>query len=390
MIAIVGGGPAALGAALACGKAAQIFERNAFCGKKLLLSGSGQCNFTNSLPKDKFLQALGEFRTWLKPAFYAFDNVAFMQLLEDNSCPVLVREDGKAFPRSLKSADVRDTLVSLALKKGVKINYISKVQDIIPQAPGFLLQVGGASIKADKVILASGGAAWPDTGSDGFSYRIAQKLGHKVLAAVPALASVRIQDYPPFDTCAGISMSQSQLIIGKDRFRGDLLFTHHGFSGPLILDNARRMQSGQTIRLVFDAQDRLFGLLQSYPKKQILSILQMLALPKALCAAILLKLQIPQDAPAAHFSASHRKHLRAYLTGAEFVIRDLESLATAMSDFGGIQLNEVTAKSMQSRFTPGLYFAGESLAYSLPTGGFSIQMAVSTGYLAALSALNSI
>lgn len=150
------------------------------------------------------------------------------------------------------------------------------------------------------------------------------------------------------------------------------------------------MQPGQTIRLVFDGQDRLFDLLQSYPKKQIVSILQMLALPKSLCEAILLKLQIPKDAQAAHFSAIHRKSLRAFLTGAEFIIRDIESLATAMSDFGGIQLNEVVARSMQSRFTPGLYFAGESLAYSLPTGGFSIQMALSTGYLAALSALNDI
>lgn len=390
MIAIVGGGPAALGAALACGKAAQIYERNAFCGKKLLLSGSGQCNFTNALPKAEFLSALGEFRTWLKPAFYAFDNTAFMQLLEENSCPAFVREDGKVFPKSMRSADVRDTLVNLVQIRGTKINYSSMVQDISPQGTGFLLKVGNATIKAEKVILASGGAAWPDTGSDGFSYRIAQKLGHQVLAPVPALASVRIRNYPPFDSCAGISLSPSTLIIGKDRFQGDLLFTHQGLSGPLILDNSRRMQPGQTIRLVFDPQDRLFELLQSYPKKQISSILQMLALPKSLCEAILLKLQIPKDASAAHFNAVHRKSLRAFLTGGEFIIRDIESLVSAMSDFGGIQLNEVTARSMQSQKTPGLYFAGESLAYALPTGGFSIQMAVSTGYLAALSAMNDI
>ena len=385
----MGGGPAALGAALACGKTAQIFERNAFCGKKLLLSGGGQCNFTNSLPKAEFLQALGEFRTWLKPAFYAFDNAAFMQLLRDNSCPVLVREDGKAFPQSLKSADVRDTLVNLALKKGVKINYNSQVQDISPQNTGFLLRVDNTILKARKVILASGGTAWPGTGSDGFSYRIAQKLGHEILAPVPALASVRIWDFPPFDSCAGISLSLGTLIIGKDSFGGDLLFTHQGFSGPLILDNSRRMQPGQKISLVFDGQDRLFGLLQKYPKKQISSILQMMALPKSLCEAILLKLQIPKDAQAAHFSADHRKRLRAYLSGAEFIIRDIEGLDTAMSDFGGIKLTQVNAKSMESRIASGLYFAGESLAYSLPTGGFSIQMAASTGYLAGLSALNS-
>lgn len=390
MIAIVGGGPAALGAALACGKAAQIFERNAFCGKKLLLSGSGQCNYTKALPKAEFLLALGEFRTWLKPAFYAFDNIAFMQLLEENSCPALVRKDGKVFPQSLKSADVRDTLENLVQKRGTRINYSSMVQDISPQGAGFLLKVGNATIKAEKVILASGGAAWPETGSDGFSYRIAQKLGHQVLAPVPALASVRIRDFPPFDGCAGISLSQSQLIIGKDRFSGDLLFTHQGLSGPLILDNSRRMRPGQTIRLVFDSQDRLFELLQSNPKKRISSILQMLALPRSLCEAILLKLQIPKDASAAHFNAAHRKSLRTFLSGGEFIVRDVESLATAMSDFGGIQLNEVAARSMQSKKIPGLYFAGESLAYSLPTGGFSIQMAASTGYLAALSALNDI
>ncbi len=390
MIAIIGGGPAALGAALALGKAAQIFERNPFCGKKLLLTGSGQCNFTNALNRQEFLAALGEFRTWLKPAFYAFDNVAFMQLLEDNSCPVWVREDGKAFPQSMKSADLRDTLVNLVLRQGTRINYNSLVENISTQGTGFLLQVGKSSIKADRVILASGGAAWPLTGSDGFSYRIARKLGHKVLSPVSALASVRIQDFPPFDSCAGISLSQCQLIIGKDRCKGDLLFTHQGLSGPLILDNSRRMQPGQTIRLVFDAQDRLSALLHSHPKKQILSILQMLALPRSLCEAILRRLHIPKDAPVAHFSAVHRKLLSAFLAGAEFQIRDIESLDTAMSDFGGVLLAEITAKSMQSRLFPGLYFAGESLAYSLPTGGFSIQMAFSTGYLAALSALNSV
>lgn len=390
MIAIVGGGPAALGAALACGSAAQIYERNAFCGKKLLLSGGGQCNFTNSLSKEDFLHALGEYRTWLKPAFYAFDNAAFMQLLEENSCPVYVREDGKAFPASLKSADLRDTLVRLTMKKGTKIHYGARVQDISPQSSGFLLKVDGDTIKAEKVILASGGAAWPSTGSDGFSYRIGKKLGHEVLAPVPALASVSIRDFPPFDSCAGISLTQSILIIGKDRFYGDLLFTHQGFSGPLILDNSRRMQPGQSIRLVFDPLDRLFALLQKHPKKQISSILQMMRLPRSLCEAILLKLQIPKDIRAAQFNAVYRKRLRAYIAGAEFKIRNIESLNTAMSDYGGIPLSEVSARSMQSRKTPGVYCAGESLAYSLPTGGFSIQMAMSTGYLAALAAMNSV
>lgn len=238
------------------------------------------------------------------------------------------------------------------------------------------------------MILASGGAAWPQTGSDGFSYKLGQRLGHQILPPVAALASLRIQDFPPFDHCAGISLSPGRLIIGKDSFCGDLLFTHQGFSGPLILDNSRRMQAGQTLRLVFDIHDRLLDLLQSYPKKQISSILQMMDLPKSLCETILVRLRIPKDAHAAQFTAVQRKALSAFLAGAEFVIRDIESLNTAMSDFGGIPLGEVSSKTMQSRLVSGLYLCGESLAYSLPTGGFSIQMAFSTGYLAALSAMN--
>ncbi|MCB5256891.1 MAG: aminoacetone oxidase family FAD-binding enzyme [Candidatus Cloacimonadaceae bacterium] len=382
MIAIIGAGPAAMGAAIAIGKNAVMLERNPVPGKKLLLSGKGQCNFTNACDSEAFLRALAEFRNWLKPAFYAFDNRAFIRLLEDAGCPVLIRDDDKVFPQSMKAGDVRDTLLKIALGGGASLITDCRITHIEAVSDGFrLVAANGKRYQARKIIIAAGGAAWPLTGSDGSSYRLAASLGHRVLKPRPALASVRIKDYSPFSACAGIAL-KTRMSFGKNRAEGDLLFTHTGFSGPVILNNSRFLQVDDQIRLLLADGSALSALLRRHPKKQLSSILPMLALPQSLAFAICRHLKIPAGTMAAELQASPRKLLESWLGSAPFRISALESLATAMSDFGGVDLKEVNTKTMQSRLTPGLFFAGESLAYSLPTGGFSIQMAFSTGYLA--------
>jgi len=391
MIAIIGGGPAALGAAFALRQSAEILERNSFLGKKLLLSGAGQCNFTNAASTTEFLKHLGDYRHWLKPAFYAFDNVKMMDLVASAGCPIFIREDGKVFPKSMKSADLRDSLVDLLLSQGTKIHYQSKVLDLLPIADGFEIRIAGcAPVMAHKVIIASGGASWPQTGSDGFSYDLAQRLGHEVLPAKPALAAVEIREYGPYIQCAGLGIKGANLALGKKRFTGDLLFTHQGFSGPVILDNSYLMNAGDILKIYFADGARLLPLLKEHPKKKLGLILPQLGLSKSLALAMLTKLGIAIDITPSELRAKDRKRLEAYLGGAEFEIRKLENLDTAMSDYGGVSLKEVSAKSMESKKIMGLFFAGESLAYSLPSGGFSIQMAFSTGYLAGLKAMNSI
>ncbi|MDD4559537.1 MAG: aminoacetone oxidase family FAD-binding enzyme, partial [Candidatus Cloacimonetes bacterium] len=333
MIAIVGAGPAGLAAAIACGKEAVILERNPMAGKKLLLSGSGQCNFTNSCDSESFLKALGEFRNWLKPAFYAFDNRAFIRLLEDAGCPVFIREDGKAFPQSRKSADVRDTLLRLALSRGATIRTACNISGISIRDGGFTLSTDDSrQFAASAIILAAGGASWPQSGSDGSSYRLAQSLGHSIIPPRPALASIRIKDYSAFCTCAGVSLKAS-LYFGKHCATGDLLFTHTGFSGPLILDNSRSLNAGDHIYLCLADASQISALIQNNPKKRVTSILQMLGLPQSLAMALCNKHGIPADIAATNLKAPERKALTSLLEKTPFTIVGIEGLESSMSDF---------------------------------------------------------
>lgn len=393
MILIIGGGPAGLAAALALNGKAMLLERNPQCGKKLLLSGKGQCNFTNALPKAEFLKRCGEYANWLKPALYAFDNKALIQLLEDSGCPSFSREDGKVFPMSLKAADVRNALLDKALALGTQFCYDTTVTSMQKDNDSFTVQTDtGEKLTASHLILCSGGAAWPQTGSDGSGYDLAKKLGHTILMPKPALASISLPSPNAFSACAGLGLKDIRLHLGKHNNRGDLLFTHQGLSGPLILDNSHLMNRGQTIHLeILPAANKLLPeMMSKSPKKSILSVLHHCNMAESLGTAILSILDIPPTTIAAELKAAQRHALINWLQRAPFTIAEIESLNTAMSDFGGAVLSEVNAKTMQSRIIPGLFLAGESLAYSLPTGGFSIQMAFSTGWLAGKTILNNI
>lgn len=384
MTIIIGAGPAGLGAALGCKSPALILERNSFAGKKLLLSGSGQCNVTNAATREAFLARMGEFKNFLKPAFYQFSNRDLMRLLEDAGCPLFTREDGKVFPQSLRSTDVRDTLLKLVINKGHHVQYHSRIVKVEKADHGFTLyDSNGIEYSTAKLILAAGGAAYPQTGSDGSGYDLAKQLGHSILDPKPALAAVKIRNFSSFRECAGITLPRTSLKLGKQMMQGDLLITHLGFSGPLILDNSYRMQPSARIGLVFDAAGRFVDLVKQHPRKQLSSILQLLDIPHRLSEAILQHCGVP-NCPAAELCAKDRNLLAGWLKHAEFEIQSLSGFDLAMSDYGGVDIHEVKASSMESKLIPGLYLAGESLAYSLPSGGFSLQMAMATGYLAGI------
>lgn len=390
MTIVIGAGPAGLAAALALKAPALILERNAYAGKKLLLSGNGQCNLSNTASTQDFLQRLAEFRTWLKPAYYQFSNHDLMQLLEDAGCALYRREDGKVFPKSKHSAEIRDTLLRLVERKGHSIIYHCHITKLYKQDSGFILRdATGRDYQATHVILAAGGAAYPDTGSDGSGYSLAAQLGHECISPRPALASVKIKDFAVFSTCAGISMQKLLLKLRKKSYRGDLLFTHQGFSGPLILDNAYRMQPDDSIAVVWDENASFESRCAQHSRRKLSSILHMMGLPQALCKATLQHLGIP-DTSGAELTGKDRKSLQQWLQYAEFRVQSLAELDAAMSDYGGVALSEVKASTMQSKLVPGLFLAGETLAYSLPTGGYSIQMAMATGYLAGIKVNDSL
>jgi len=386
--AIVGAGPAGLLAAIAHGAGALLLERNPDAGRKLLVSGAGQCNFSNNLSREDFLRACGRAANFLKPAIYQFGNEDFISLLAEAGCPTLIREDGKAFPASLRAADLRDALVRQVLARGARLQTGVYIVDARRDGDFILTARDGRIIRCSRLILAGGGCSWPQTGSDGSVYDLARALGHSIVEPSPALASIDVEDYAHFRDCAGISLRDVNAVFrsarGRHEARGDLLWTHTGLSGPLILDNSHHLDRGDSISLCLlpGAEEKLPRILRQHPRHTLLNALKFASLPESLIRALLQHQGIESGQVCAQLSRPTRKRLVALLTSLRLKVSRIESLKTCMSTAGGVPLAEVRAKSMESALCPGLFLAGELLDYSLPSGGFNIQAAASTGYLA--------
>lgn len=394
--AIIGAGPAGLAAAIAYGKGAVILERNPEAGKKLLLSGSGQCNFTNDLSREDFIRACRKAGPWLKPALYKYGSGFFIELLAKAGCPSFVREDGKVFPKTLKAEHVRDALLKIALQEGAEIVYDLQVMSVQKTAKGFSLKTEKDSLHCHKLLLACGGSSWPRTGSTGDGYAFAKCLGHTISPVKPALASVETMQTDSFSHCAGSTVEDVKadfITKGKKHSdTGDLLFTHRGLSGPLILNNSHLLDRGDTIRihLLPDAEKLVGEALQTNPKRNLINALKTLPLTEAILTSVLHYLGFCIDTPVRVLNKKQINRVSGSLQAAEFTVKQVETLDTSMSTAGGVVLKEVNSATMESKLVPGMYLAGEVLDYALPTGGFNIQMAFSTGWLAGTSVQQSL
>jgi len=404
-IAIIGAGPAGLCAAIAAGRALQgtgqrvlLLEGNPHPGKKLLLSGSGQCNFSNNLSQEDFLHRLGAYEHVLKPAFYSLDNTALASLLEQGGCPSQAREDGKLFPRSLKANDVRLALLHHVLAAGVGLMASARVTGLeyIPEQGFSLMMDGKGKLECSYLIIATGGASYPQTGSDGLGAKLVKALGHHPLKFRSHLASISISNFAPYRSCAGISLPDVELrftaLGGVYKAKGDILITHQGFSGPLILDNSHWLAAGDEIIINWlpDAEASLKQLKQAHPRQILLNVLPRTGLPRALTEVLLGGRTDLLQVKMADCTRQQWAEMVKVLSSSSYRIGKVEGLKTAMASGGGIPWAEVNAKTMQSRLCPGLYFAGEILDYALPTGGFNIQMACATGWLAGTKAGNNV
>lgn len=399
---IIGAGPAGLAAAIAHGKGAVILERNTEAGKKLLLSGSGQCNFTNDLPNEDFIRACRKAGPFLKKAIFAYDSDFFIELLSVAGCNSMVREDGKVFPASLKAAHVRDAMLKTALLKGAEIIYDAKVESVSKAKSTFVVETRKQVYQSKKLLLACGGSSWSQTGSCGDGYVFAQNLGHSVSLIKPALAAIETVQQEHFSHCAGSTVVniKADFIDGsnantnlherdKHSDAGDLLFTHRGLSGPLILNNSHLLNEGAIVRLhlVPDADEMVRQAITEYPNKLAVNAFKALPLTEATIASILYYLGIYTDTPVRELKKKQINQFIGFLQAADFTVKKVESLDTSMSSAGGVVLKEVNSNTMESRIISGLYLAGEMLDYALPTGGFNIQTAFSTGYLAGESSI---
>lgn len=397
-IAVIGAGPAGLMAAGSANSNAEIyvFERNEKPGKKLYITGKGRCNVTNACSQAEFLENVVSNPRFLYGAIYSFSPQDTITLLEGHGVPTKVERGRRVFPASDKASDVTRALVSYAKSNGAKFIY-ADVTSITKDGERFIVTYNGRADEFDAVVLACGGSSYPVTGSNGDGYKLAMALSHTVNEPLPALSAIVTEE--DVSELAGLSLKNVRVTAsrGKKTFSqfGEMLFTGCGLSGPIILSLSSYITRlhPETFTLSLDLKPALdFDTLDKRVQKdfgkslnrQFKNSLDEL-LPKSLIPYIIKRSGIQADKPINSVTREERQRLVSIIKNLTFSIESLGEIDDAIVTSGGVTVGEVNPKTMESKLVKGLYFAGEILDVDALTGGFNIQIALSTGYLAGKS-----
>jgi len=399
-IIIIGAGPAGLFCALQIGGAAGrnlnvvVLEKNASCGKKLLVTGTGQCNITHGGDIREFFTHYGDHGTFLRPVLLGFTNKTLITFFESRGLAMITDTNGKVFPATRKASDVLDLLLTECLRREVEVRCSEVVLRIDREDGVFFVSTETARYTAAQVVIATGGASYPGTGSTGDGYRLAAGLGQPVTPIRPALVAVSVRDYL-FPHLAGISFEGVTVSLFRDgrkvrQSTGDLLFTHAGLSGPVILDLSRYIAAGDMLKVSFvpgmnreTVQKDLMGKIASNSIRQVRTILADYHLPERFIKELMQQAGLPMDLRCAHISKKARNALVTHLLEFPFRVKDVGGFHEAMVIAGGISLPDVDPKTMESKLVPGLFYIGEVLDIDGDTGGYNLQAAFSTAYAAA-------
>jgi hypothetical protein len=397
-VAIIGAGPAGLFCAIHAatpGRRIVLFEKNPEPGRKLLLSGSGQCNITHTGEIPTFLSHYGKHSRFLKPALMNFSNEALVGFFNDRGLGMMIEESGKIFPKTRSSADVLRVLTQECRKRDVEIRCGEPVTGIAKAGKGFSIITENRTHLSANLVLTTGGASYRKTGSSGDGYRLATSIGQPVTDIAPALVPLLIRPFP-FASLSGISFESMRFSVWRDGKKvtdnsGDVLFTHLGLSGPGILDASREIRPGDVIRLSFAGAMRREEFAADIAKRaadntgwQVSTILAKYPIPERLNRKLLKLSGIPEELKCSQFSGEMRSALVTNCTEFPLAVERLGDFAIAMATRGGVALDQVNPKTMESKLVPGLFFAGEVLDIDGDTGGYNLQAAFSTGYCAAL------
>lgn len=403
-ILVAGGGAAGMMAALfaaRAGASVTLLERNEKLGKKIYITGKGRCNLTNDCSLEEFLRQVPRNPRFLYGALNRFGPQDMMALMEEAGCPVEVQRGQRVFPRSEKASDVIRALARLMEQAGVRVRLHSRIQSLIVQegrAAGVVLE-SGERLEADAVILALGGQSYPMTGSTGDGYALAREAGHHVLPPEAVLSALEtVEDWPR--ALQGLALKNVRLTLRSGRKTlyaelGEMLFTHFGISGPLVLEMschlpAELAQAQVTLDLKPGLTPQQLDLrlqrdFATQPRKQLQNVLPGL-LPLRLSALFPDLAGVSGERVCGQITRGEREQLGAALKALPITLRARRPLAEAIVTRGGVDVKEIQPATMESKLLPGLYFAGEMIDVDAHTGGFNLQIAFSTGALAGSSA----
>ena len=399
---IIGGGPAGMFAAITAASRGQkvlLLERNDRLGKKLLITGKGRCNVTNNCTAQEVLQNTPRNGRFLFSALTAFPPEKTMAFFEEHGCTLKTERGSRVFPVTDKAASILDCLQKELNRQKVTVK-TARVKEIIMlegRAVGVKTQ-NDEVLLSNWVLLATGGASYPTTGSTGDGYAMAEKLGHTIVPAVGSLVPLETAGRDCQDM-QGLSLRNVAVKLvnakGKVLYRdfGELLFTHFGISGPTVLSASCHLK-GEGCKLVIDLKpaleenkldDRILRDLELYKNRAMENALIDL-LPKSMIPVVLRRLDIDPAMQANALTKQKRRALVELLKGFSVEITGKRPVAEAIITSGGVKVAEIDPKTMESKKVPGLYFAGEIIDCDAYTGGFNLQIAWATAYAAGMAA----
>lgn len=394
-IAVIGGGAAGLTAAgSAVGADVVLFDRNDKVGKKIYITGKGRCNFTNVCDVLEFLRNVVTNAPFLRSAISRFAPDDAVELLNANGCMTKVERGRRAFPSSDKASDVTKALQAYAERNGTEIRLNGNVETVRCNGDGFTVRYNGVDEYFDRVIICTGGASYPVTGSDGSGYKFIRAIGHNIIDIKPSLVALKTTD--DLSQAEGLTLKNVSLrASGIKPIFGDMLITNDGISGPIVLTmsayTARReypfdvyvdLKPAMTDEELDARILKDFGLKLNRQFKNSLDLL----LPKSLIPYIIKRSGIDPSVQVNSVKRAERAALRELIKNFKLEIRGNDGFDRAVVTSGGVDVKQIDPKTMGSKLVRGLYFGGEVIDVDALTGGYNMHIALATGYIAGMSA----
>jgi len=401
---VIGGGPAGMLAAITAADSGQnvlLLEKNPRLGKKLLITGKGRCNVTNQCSIDEVLKNITRNGRFLYSALNTMPPERVMRFFEENGCALKTERGNRVFPLSDQAQSILDCLISLIKKYHVTVRHERVLELLSRDGKVIGVKCAANAYRGNWVVLATGGLSYPSTGSTGDGYTLAKSVGHTIIEPAGSLVPLEATG----DYCSqmqGLSLRNIGIKLvdnnGKLLYKdfGELLFTHFGISGPVVLSASAHLK-GECCRLLIDLKPaldeeklnaRILRDLEMYQNRSMENALTEL-LPRSMIPVILQMLQIPAQLQANALKREKRRMLVALLKAFPIEIVGKRPVSEAIVTSGGVKVSEINPKTMESKLISGLYFAGEIIDCDAYTGGFNLQIAWSSAYVAGSAVKNT-
>lgn len=405
-VVIIGAGPAGMMAAISAASSGQkvaLLEKNKSAGVKLLLTGKGRCNITTTKDVDEIVEAFGKNGKFLYGSLSRFSNKDIINFFESRGVNLKVERGQRVFPVSDNSEDILDCLLREIKKQKVDILYNCSVKSVKKVNDSFKIKTNNGEFFCKKLIIATGGMSYPQTGSTGDGYKFAKTFGHTIIDPVPALTPLVTND-KNITSLSGLSLKYVEISFSSNgkafaKEFGEMLFTHFGMSGPLVLKCSRsvyeHLNLGKKVSCKIDLKpkldektikQRIIREITEFPKKEFKSLLLRL-LPKSLVDFAIKETGIDAHQQSSTLTKEQFTLIINFLKNFNINIEGVQSIKRSIVTHGGVEIKEIDSRTMESKLVKDLFFAGELICLDGPTGGFNLTKALSTGHLAGKSSI---